>query len=105
MPLLYLVYTNDLPEVVGQKVVQFADHMFLTISGWTKMKLKSQIIKHLENMDQYPTNNNFQNLLILIHDKTKLGFVRNINVLRFNIDYSLAWRSLIDRLTKKKLSL
>lgn len=59
-PLLYILYTNYLPEVVNHELVQFADDTSIIFSQEPGNDIKKDIIDAVNTLQNWFTNNNLQ---------------------------------------------
>lgn len=59
-PLLYLIYTNDLPSVVDQDIVQYADDASLIFSGGNMEVISVNVSEALNALEKWFTCNNLK---------------------------------------------
>ena len=114
-PLLYIIYTNELPNITSQDTVQFADDTSIISSSSNSENMNAQIFTALGKFQHWFNANN----LLLNEDKTQLiqfsyqkewaakqytnrdltlSTEKTANFLGLTVDYRLDWTSHIDSL-------
>lgn len=116
-PLMYIIYTNDLPTVLDEYTVQYADDCSIIISTPDQIVLEPKVFSALDILEKYYTPLNLR----LNKDKTQsiafsnskssgektftngtitLNTVSQISFLGITIDSRLDWKSHTDQLAK-----
>lgn len=114
-PLLYIIYTNELPDILSKNMVQFADDTSIVFSAINNEDMNTEIHTALDSLKSWFTANN----LVLNVEKTQLikfsyskrwlptaynseqqtlTTVNAANFLGVAIDSRLDWKSHIDSL-------
>ena len=96
-PLFFLLYTNDLPNIIADssKPVLFADDTNIIIANPSPSKFKEDINNIIDNINDWFRSNS----LSLNFDKTYILQFRpkNTKFLGLGIDCSLSWKDHIDQ--------
>lgn len=122
-PLLYIIYTNDLPLVISERVLQFADDTSVVISTKGEGNLTDLVSERvgatLGTLDHWFKKNNLllnvnktqmidfsfgqskDRLSIAYNDNTHITSVDQINFLGIGIDSRLDWSYHIDRVVSR----
>lgn len=77
-PLLFLIYINDLPHITTHDCILFADDTTITLNS-TKGNEKNDIIKTLENINNWMTRNN---LIVNIEKTNIIQFQTNTRIFK-----------------------
>ena len=120
-PLLFLVYVNDLPNIINHRCIMFADDATIFIQNKPNTNFESNInetlkividwlgniilnvnltktkIMQFRNYKTKPLNFN------IVEKNTKIDEVENTNYLRVEIDCHLNWKAHIMKTNKKYL--
>jgi hypothetical protein len=118
-PLLFLIYINDMPNIIDHPMVLFADDSTIIFSGKNLLSYEDDINKTLNTIIKWLTKNNLKINL----SKTKLmtfqqrtNYVPNLTIaykglkientditkfLGLNVDDKLTWKYQIDSISKK----
>lgn len=82
-PLLYILYVNELPNIITQNVVLYADDTSLIISERTKNECKLRMSESMNELEEWFLKNN----LLLNIDKTQFVNFSRSDTGEFCLDY------------------
>lgn len=115
-PLLYILYTNKLPDVIDQQIVQFADDTSIIFSEIPEKDIKKEILDALNLLNQWFKDNNLQlnvaktqmitfsylpqDETILTYDRLNIKSSNTVKFLGINLDCRLDWKFHIDSLAQ-----
>lgn len=116
-PLLYILYTNDIPNVTGEKTILYADDTTLLFSDDLINPLTERVTSAVDTLVNYFNNNGLtlnisktQCLLFgnrkfsdfeLMYNNIKINSVKSIRFLGVGIDERLDWRGHIETVAVK----
>lgn len=84
-PLLYILYVNELPNIVSQNIVMYADDTSMIISERTRNECETRVKESMNELEDWFSKNN----LLLNIEKTQLiNFSRKGNPENFEIEYN-----------------
>lgn len=116
-PLLYIIYTNELPNIVIHNSIQFADDTSIILTLDQNINMNEEIFETLSSLEKWFSSNNLllnvekTNLIKFSYrtSDTRINFVKNektiettqtTSFLGIKIDYRLDWKYHIDCLAK-----
>ena len=115
-PLLYLLYTNELPSIVSQAMLQYADDTSIIFSEPDAIDINNKIFSTLSDLETFFTSNNLQlnitktqvikfsyqnnDEILLTNGISTLETVKNVSFLGVKIDSRLDWKCHINTLAQ-----
>lgn len=119
-PLLYIIYTNDLPQAIQEYIVTYADDSTIVFNESNEKDIENNILSTLDTLEQYfqsinlKLNKNKTKLIkfsnhhcenmILTNTTNTLTSANQLLFLGLQLDARLDWKSHIDRLIQNMSS-
>lgn len=114
-PLLYILYTNELPEAINQDIIQFADDTSIIFSEENEANIEKNVFGALNTLEKWFSKNNLMlninktqiikfsqktnNNVILTNGAINLATSSSISFLGIEIDSRLDWKKQIEKLS------
>lgn len=115
-PLLYIIYSNDLANIIENKIVLFADDTSVICTAKTKEECSNDVTNVLDGLNEWFSRNNLmlnvtktkliefrrnQEHMNINYMNTVIESVENLSFLGLQIDQQLNWKAHIHGLTQK----